>query len=48
MLGLIWIQDQSDSVPERMFQKVDFEKISRRNISMQNFPVGRVNDYKYM
>ena len=42
MLGLIWIQIvcHSDDIPE-IFDKVDLEKISRRQKSMKKFPGGK-------
>ena len=38
--GLIWIQTvwHSDGFPVRIFQKVDFEKISRHQKRIKNFP----------
>ena len=43
MSGLIWIQTvwHSDGMSERIFQKVDFENISKWQNSMKNYPVSK-------
>ena len=42
MSGLIWIKTvwHSDGVSE-FFEKVDFDKISKRQKGMKNYPVGK-------
>ena len=31
----------ADGIPERFFEKVDFEKICRQQKGMKNYPVGK-------
>ena len=43
MSGLIWIQSvgHSDEIPERIFEKADFEKNQQTTKSMKDFPWGK-------
>ena len=43
MSGLIWIQtiSHSDGIPERIFEKVDFEKNQQTTKKLENYPGGK-------